>query len=792
LKDYIVQLEQCDRRQLANLGEKSVTLGEMLTQLSSSGIRIPPGFATTATAWKDFMAQNGLQETLNALLADLDVNDVESTSRLGAEARRAILDTPLLAEFRDAVTTAWQALQGGEETALSIRSSIASSKEYPDTSFAGQQETLLNVTDLQGLLSGIHEVFASLFSDRAISHRVHSAIAHDEVAMCVIVQRLVRSDTSSAGVMFTLDTESGFRDLVLITSTYGLGESIVQGLVNPDEFYVFKPTLRANCDAIVRRNLGVKADKLICGGRERVKLVDVEPDERMRFSLASPEILELARQAVAIEELFEHPMGIEWARDGLDGELYILHVSPETVQSRSAQGTVNLRFKQKGRVLTSGRSIGQRVGGGRARVIKHPRDMHLLRSGEVLVTDMTDPDWEPVMKRAAAIVTDRGGRTSHAAIFARELGIAAVVGCEDASTVVPDGKAVTVSCAEGDEGFVYEGKLDYELQEFRIGLLPEIPVKLMMNVSNPDRAFSLAATPNFGVGLVRLESIINRLIGVHPLALIEYERQPLEIREQIDDQMAGYDGPTDFFVNKLAEGIACIAAAVSPNPAIVRLSDLKSHEYAGLIGGRRFEPTEENPMLGFRGAARYADREFRRCFELECRALRRVRLEMGLTNVEILVPFVRSLKEAERVVELMRQNGLQRGEDDLKIHMMCETPGNALQADEYLAFFDGMSIGSNDMTQLTLGVDRDSARVAELFDEQSPAVQQLFSLTIDACRHQGKYVGICGEGPSDFMDLALWLAEQGIEAISLNPDVVIPTWLHLAENAKTPDLLTIR
>lgn len=783
MSDHVVRLADCSMTDLAKVGHKNATLGEMIRNLGEAGVRVPDGFATTADAFREFLSQDGLGDTIAAMLQGLDVGDVNALASRSAEIRNAIMSAALPAGFQDAVSTAWHAMTGGHDDAFAVRSSIATEGEA-DAALLGQQDTLLNVNGLSAIVSGIHEIYASTYSERAIAYRFHHRIDNSRVAMAVTVQRMVRSDLGSAGVMFTLDTESGFRHLVLITSTYGLGQSIVQGAVNPDEYYVFKPTLQAGKNAIVRRVLGSKATKLICrGGGNRVHFVDVPHAEQQSFSLSDADVLELARLAVKIEKHYGQPMEIEWAKDGLDNQLYMLEATPETVQSKNPQGTVHLQLEKRGRILARGRRIGQRVGGGRARVVTDAREMSLVQRGDVLVTDMTDPDWEPVLRHAAAIVTDRGGRTSHAAIVARELGIPAVVGCGNATASILDGTDVTVSCAEGDEGLVYEGRLDYELREFRVGMLPQIPVHLMMNVGNPDRAFSHAATPNFGVGLVRLEFIINRMIGVHPLALIEYERQRPDIKALIDEHMAGHRNPTEFYVRKLAEGIACIAASVAPHPAIVRLSDFKSNEYASLIGGELYEPKEENPMLGFRGAARYTDRQFRHCFELECRAMSTVRGEMGLTNVQLMIPYVRTVDEAALVIKLLEEHGLKRGENGLKVLMMCETPANALQAEEFLPYFDGMSIGSNDMTQLALGVDRDSGHIGALFDEGNPAVRKLFKLAIDACRREGKYIGICGQGPSDYLELAQWLAEQGIDSLSLDPDAVIPTWLHLAKGA---------
>jgi pyruvate, water dikinase len=676
-------------------------------------------------------------------------------------------------------------MSGGADIAVAVRSS-ATAEDLPEASFAGQQETFLNVRGEAGVLRAMHEVFASLFNDRAISYRVHQGFDHSAVALSAGVQHMVRSELGAAGVMFTLDTDSGFRDVVFITASWGLGETVVQGAVNPDEFYLYKPALRAGKHAVLRRNLGGKAVKMVYapeGSAARVQTVDVPQAERQRFCLSDADLVMLARQALIIEEHYQRPMDIEWARDGASGSIYILQARPETVQSRAGRTIQRYALKGTSRVLATGRSIGQRIGAGTARVIRDASEMARVQSGDVLVADMTDPDWEPVMKRAAAIVTNRGGRTCHAAIIARELGIPAVVGCGDATQRIREGQEVTVSCAEGDTGQVYEGLLEFERKQIELDSLPKIPVKIMMNVGNPDRAFDFAAIPHHGVGLARLEFIINRMIGVHPRALLEFDRLDGELQEQIRAQIAGYPDPVAFYVEKLAEGIAQIAAAFAPEPVIVRLSDFKSNEYANLIGGTRYEPQEENPMLGFRGAVRYTDEAFRPCFELECRALKRVRETMGLTNVQVMVPFVRSVAEARQVTELLAANGLKRGVDGLKIIMMCELPTNALLADQYLEYFDGMSIGSNDMTQLTLGLDRDSAIVARLFDERDEAVRKLLSMAIVACRNKKKYIGICGQGPSDHPDLALWLLEQGIESMSLNPDTVVETWLFLAQPA---------
>jgi pyruvate,water dikinase len=779
---YVIPFDQLGRGDVELVGGKNSSLGEMLRSLSGLGVTVPDGFATTATAYRDFLQQGGLAARISKALASLNVEDLAQLARVGRQIRQWMLETPLPERLEQEVLAAWQRLDQGQGIAVAVRSS-ATAEDLPQASFAGQQETFLNVRGEKALLASLREVFASLYNDRAIAYRVHQGFDHAAVALSVGVQYMVRSDLGASGVMFTLDTESGFRDVVFITSSYGLGETIVQGAVNPDEFYVYKPGLRAGRKAILRRNLGTKAIKMVYappGSAERVITVEVPEADRSRFSLDEPAIEQLARQALTIEQHYGCPMDIEWGQDGTTGKLYILQARPETVQSRSDRSIQRFTLKSRSRVLVEGRSIGQRIGAGRARVIRDAGEMERVQPGEVLVADMTDPDWEPVMKRAGAIVTNRGGRTCHAAIIARELGIPAVVGCREATTVIADGQDVTVSCAEGDTGYVFEGLLGIEQQQIKLDAMPAAPVKIMMNVGNPDRAFAFAALPHHGVGLARLEFIINRMIGVHPRALLEFDQLGIELQAQIRQQIAGYTDPTSFFVDKLSEGVAQIAAAFAPQPVIVRLSDFKSNEYANLIGGRAYEPHEENPMLGFRGAARYVDEAFRPCFELECRALRRVREDMGLKNVQVMVPFVRTVTEAKRVTELLAANGLKRGLNDLKLVMMCELPTNALLADRYLEYFDGMSIGSNDMTQLTLGVDRDSAVVAKSFDERDDAVKAMLSMAIEACRRAHKYVGICGQGPSDHPELARWLVDQGIDSISLNPDTVIETWLFLA------------
>jgi pyruvate, water dikinase len=782
MSHYVIPFNRLGRGDVELVGGKNSSLGEMLRSLSGLGITVPDGFATTAQAYREFLQQDGLAARITETLAKLNVDDVALLARTGAQIRRWILDTPFPPPLQQAVLQAWRDMDQGRGIAVAVRSS-ATAEDLPEASFAGQQETFLNVRGEQALLSTMHEVFASLFNDRAISYRVHQNFDHAAVALSAGVQHMVRSDLGVSGVMFTLDTESGFRDAVLITSSYGLGETIVQGAVNPDEFYVYKPALRAGRLAILRRNLGSKAIKMVYApekSKERVVTVDVSSEDRSRFSLSDAEVQQLARQALTIEEHYGCPMDIEWGKDGATGQFYILQARPETVQSRGGRSIERFTLKSRSRVLAEGRSIGQRIGAGRARVIRGSGEMERVQPGDVLVADMTDPDWEPVMKRAAAIVTNRGGRTCHAAIIARELGIPAVVGCRDATDAVKDGQDVTVSCAEGDTGYVYEGVLGIEERQIELDSMPPAPVKIMMNVGNPDRAFAFAALPHHGVGLARLEFIINRMIGVHPRALLEFDELDVELQSQIRQQIAGYADPTSFYIDKLSEGISQIAAAFAPQPVIVRLSDFKSNEYANLIGGRAYEPHEENPMLGFRGAARYIDEAFRPCFELECRALRRVREEMGLTNVQVMVPFVRTVSEARQVTELLAANGLKRGEKDLKLIMMCELPTNAVLADKYLEFFDGMSIGSNDMTQLTLGLDRDSAVVAKLFDERDEAVKAMLAMAISACKRQKKYVGICGQGPSDHPELARWLVDQGIDSLSLNPDTVVETWMFLA------------
>lgn len=780
---YVIKLDQLGMNDVETVGGKNASLGEMISNLANLGVTVPGGFATTAHAYREFLKHDGLDEKIRQTLAELDVDDIGALAEAGASIRSWVLETRLPDTLLASIKTAWEEMSEGKDIAVAVRSS-ATAEDLPDASFAGQQETFLNVRGFDNLVEAMHKVYASLFTDRAIAYRVHQGFDHSLVALSVGVQYMVRSDIGSAGVMFTLDTESGFRDAVFITASYGLGETVVQGAVNPDEFYVYKPAITAGNFPILRKNLGSKAIKMVFSDDPKpgktVDTVDVEPEDSMRFSLDDDDLVELAKQAITIEEHYGRPMDIEWGKDGTDGKLYILQARPETVQSRSGQTIHRFTLKSKSDVITTGRSIGQKIGTGTAKVIKSIDEMHRIQTGDVLVSDMTDPDWEPVMKRASAIVTNRGGRTCHAAIIARELGIPAVVGCGDATDAISDGSDVTVSCAEGDEGFVYSGKLEFEEQEIELDSLPDIPVKIMMNVGNPDRAFDFSSIPNKGVGLARLEFIINRMIGVHPNALLEYDALPADVREAVDEQMAGYDDPVAFYVDKLAEGISTIAAAFAPEPVIVRMSDFKSNEYANLIGGDRYEPKEENPMLGFRGAGRYVSDSFKTCFELECRAIRKVRDDMGLKNVQLMIPFVRTVAQAQAVIASLAEQGLERGKDDLRIVMMSELPSNALLADQFLEHFDGMSIGSNDMTQLTLGLDRDSALIADMFDERDEAVKRMLSMTIKACTDSGKYVGICGQGPSDHPDLAMWLVEQGIESMSLNPDTVVETWLFLA------------
>jgi len=781
---YILGLHEVQMSDVEKVGGKNASLGEMLRNLTADGaVQVPGGFATTAHAYREFLAHKDLAERINDVLDELDVDDVRRLAEVGAQIREWIMQTPLPPAFEEALETAYRALESeyGKEVSWAVRSS-ATAEDLPDASFAGQQETILNVQGLDNIKRAVHEVFASLFNDRAIAYRVHQGFDHSLVALSAGIQKMVRSDIGASGVMFTLDTESGFRDVVFITGSYGLGEMVVQGAVNPDEFYVHKPTLAAGRPAVVRRNVGGKAIKMIYAseGGSPVQVVDVAEQERGHFCIDDAQVEELARQAMAIESHYQRPMDIEWALDGMDGKLYIVQARPETVQSQSGRVLERYELKHKGPVLAEGRSIGARIGSGTAKVLMNLDEMDKVQPGDVLVTDMTDPDWEPIMKRASAIVTNRGGRTCHAAIIARELGVPAVVGCGDATKVVQEGVPVTVSCAEGDTGYIYEGELPFEVKRVELDSMPEVPLKVMMNVGNPERAFNFAQIPNQGVGLARLEFVINNMVGVHPKALLEFDRLKPDLQQQIAGRIAAYPNPRDYFIKRVSEGIATLAAAFTPQPVILRMSDFKSNEYANLIGGSLYEPEEENPMIGFRGASRYISESFRECFEMECEAIRYVRDTMGFANLQIMIPFVRTLEEASKVIELLAANGLQRGVDGLKIIMMCELPSNAVLADEFLEYFDGFSIGSNDMTQLTLGLDRDSALVAGSFDERNPAVKKMLAMAIQSARKAGKYVGICGQGPSDHPDLAEWLLEQGIGSVSLNPDTVVDTWLYLA------------
>ncbi|ALG69444.1 phosphoenolpyruvate synthase [Beggiatoa leptomitoformis] len=787
MQEYVIGFESLGMHDVNRVGGKNASLGEMVKHLAKLGVRVPGGFATTATAFVDFLEQSGLRQQINERLQNLNIDDVDTLAKVGAEIRQQVIDTPLTKPLEEAITTAYHQMvaDAGGEISVAVRSS-ATAEDLPDASFAGQQETFLNVRGLADVLLAVKHVFASLFNDRAIAYRVHQGFAHSDVALSAGIQRMVRSDIGASGVMFTLDTESGFPDVVFITSAYGLGETVVQGAVNPDEFYVHKSTLQANKPAILRRNRGSKLIKMIYsdekGYGKATKTVDVDETQRFTFSLTDAEVEELARQALIIEKHYQRHMDIEWAKDGQDGKVYIVQARPETVKSRQVKSNVLERYelKQTSNVLVTGRSIGQKIGAGKVRVIKNVKEMSQVQTGDVLVTDMTDPDWEPVMKRAAAIVTNRGGRTCHAAIIARELGIPAVVGCGDATQILKDGQEVTVSCAEGDTGLIYAGLLAFEVKRSDTAVMPKLPFKIMMNVGNPDRAFDFAQIPNAGVGLARLEFIINNMIGIHPKVLLNFDQQPEDLKKVVRERIGGYADPVSFYVEKLAEGVSTLAAAFYPQPVIVRLSDFKSNEYANLIGGEHYEPHEENPMIGFRGASRYIAESFQDCFELECRAMRKVRDEMGLTNVELMIPFVRTVEGARKVVDILAKNGLERGKNGLRLIMMCELPSNALLADDFLQYFDGFSIGSNDMTQLTLGLDRDSGLIAHLFDERNPAVKALLHLAIQACRKAGKYVGICGQGPSDHPDLARWLMDEGIESVSLNPDTVVSTWLYLA------------
>ncbi|MSQ59930.1 MAG: phosphoenolpyruvate synthase [Betaproteobacteria bacterium] len=786
---YVLPLDRLRMADVARVGGKNASLGEMISQLEHLGVRVPGGFATTAGAYHEFLSANAMARTIDKIVTAIDVDDVKALAEAGARIRKMITAAPFPARLEQEIRQAYAALAhgGSDDLSFAVRSS-ATAEDLPDASFAGQQESFLNIHGIDNLLEAIKHVFASLYNDRAIAYRVHKGFAHAEVGLSAGVQRMVRSDLAASGVMFSLDTESGFDQVVFITSSYGLGETVVQGAVNPDEFYVYKPALNAARPAILRRTLGSKLIKMVfadsrAAGRS-VRTLEVDETQRRRFSISDAQITELAKFAVIIEKHYGRHMDIEWGRDGIDGKLYILQARPETVEVHTKAGTQRrYRIKERSEILVTGRAIGNRVGTGPVRLVADASEMSRVRAGDVLVTDMTDPDWEPVMKRASAIVTNRGGRTCHAAIIARELGIPAVVGCADATRNLREDDEVTVSCAEGDTGYVYRGKLDVEVLDLSVDAMPKAPVKIYMNVGNPELAFDFQRLPNAGVGLARLEFIIARMIGIHPQAVLAYPNLPPDLKRDVEARSASYSDPKTFYLEKLVEGIATLGAAFYPKPVIVRLSDFKSNEYSSLLGGQRYEPHEENPMLGFRGASRYIDPGFKECFQLECQAMKKVRDEMGLTNVEIMVPFVRTTSEAKQVVALLEQNGLKRGENGLRLIMMCEIPSNALLADAFLEYFDGYSIGSNDMTQLTLGVDRDSGIVAGSFDERDPAVKAMLHLAIDACKKKGKYIGICGQGPSDHPDFAKWLVEEGIDTISMNPDTVVETWLYLAKEA---------
>ncbi|WP_273021398.1 phosphoenolpyruvate synthase [Rheinheimera sp.] len=787
MQEFVIWYENLGMHDVNRVGGKNASLGEMISNLANAGVQVPGGFATTAYAFNQFLEQSGVNERIYQLLDGLDVDNVTELAKAGSQIRQWVIDTPFQPELEQAIREAYQQLHldAKQDVSFAVRSS-ATAEDMPDASFAGQQETFLNVRGYDAVIVAIKHVFASLFNDRAISYRVHQGYDHRGVALSAGVQKMVRSDLASSGVMFSIDTESGFEDVVFITSSYGLGEMVVQGAVNPDEFYVHKPTLAAGRPAVVKRNLGSKKVEMVYSGEQghgkQVKVVDIAAERSRQFSLTDAEVEELAKQAVIIAKHYGRPMDIEWAKDGNDGKLYIVQARPETVKSREDSNSME-RFQLQGKaaVLVEGRAIGQRIGSGTAKVLKGIEQMDQIQPGDVLVTDMTDPDWEPIMKRASAIVTNRGGRTCHAAIIARELGIPAVVGCGDATSKIKTGQQVTVSCAEGDTGFIYDGKLDYKVVSSRVDQMPKLDLKIMMNVGNPERAFSFAKLPHAGIGLARLEFIINRMIGVHPKALLNFDAQTPELKATISEMIAGYDNPVEFYIAKLTEGIATLACAFAPQKVIVRMSDFKSNEYANLVGGRQYEPHEENPMIGFRGASRYISEDFRDCFALEVEALKRVRNVMGFTNVEVMIPFVRTLEEASAVINLLAEHGLKRGENGLRVIMMCELPSNALLAEEFLEYFDGFSIGSNDLTQLTLGLDRDSGLIAHLFDERNPAIYKLLEMAIKTCKAKGKYIGICGQGPSDHEDFAAWLMQQGIDSVSLNPDTVLETWLYLAE-----------
>ncbi|MEH6386102.1 MAG: phosphoenolpyruvate synthase [Colwellia sp.] len=790
MQENVLWYEVLGMNDVDRVGGKNASLGEMISNLSNVGVQVPGGFATTSFAFNEFLEQSGINDKIYQLLDNLDVDDLAALSKSGETIRNWIIETPFLPQMQLDIAEAYEKLADGfaDDASFAVRSS-ATAEDMPDASFAGQQETFLNVRGFDAVMIAIKHVYASLFNDRAISYRVHQGYDHRGVALSAGIQRMVRSDIASSGVMFSIDTESGFEDVVFITSSYGLGEMVVQGAVNPDEFYVHKPTLAKGKPAVVRRNIGSKAIKMIYTADEshgkQVEVVDIEEALSNQFSLTDDEVQELAKQAVIIEQHYQRPMDIEWAKDGLDGKLYIVQARPETVRSReSANVMEQFQLQATADVICEGRSIGHKIGSGQAKVLASLAEMDKIKPGDVLVTDMTDPDWEPIMKRASAIVTNRGGRTCHAAIIAREMGIPAVVGCGDATKRIANGDDITVSCAEGDTGFIYQGKLDFTVTTSQVDSMPEVPLKIMMNVGNPDRAFGFARLPHAGIGLARLEFIINKMIGIHPKALLNFDEQSDDLKDEINDIIVGYASPVEFYIAKLTEGIATLASAYSPEKVIVRMSDFKSNEYANLVGGDVFEPEEENPMIGYRGAARYISKDFRECFALECEAIKRVRNDMDLTNVEVMIPFVRTVEEAEQVIEILAENGLKRGENGLRVIMMCELPSNCLLADQFLDHFDGFSIGSNDLTQLTLGLDRDSGLIAHLFDERNPAIKALLSMAIKACKARGKYVGICGQGPSDHPDFAAWLVNEGIDSVSLNPDTVLATWLYIAENHK--------
>ncbi len=786
MSEYILQLNQLGMNDLARVGGKNASLGEMITHLSELGVSVPGGFATTSQAFIDFLNQTGLDDKINKKLSKLDVDDVNALAKAGKKIRKWVMKTPFQPHLEEEVRKAYAAMEEeiGAESSVAVRSS-ATAEDLPDASFAGQQETFLNVKGIDNVLNKIHEVFASLYNDRAISYRVHQGFDHHDVYLSAGIQQMIRSDLASSGVMFSIDTESGFEDIVFITSSYGLGEMVVQGAVNPDEFYVYKKNVEENRPAVLKRNLGSKHIEMVYGEDKGVITQNIEKERSQIFSISDEEVTELAKQAIIIEKHYGRPMDIEWAKDGNNSKLYIVQARPETVKSqdKNTQTIERYQIAHSGNVICEGRSIGQKIGSGVAKVIANISQMDEVLAGDVLVTDMTDPDWEPIMKRASAIVTNRGGRTCHAAIIARELGIPAIVGCGDATDKIANGVGVTVSCSEGDTGFVYDEIIDFEIIKTNLDNMPPAPLKIMMNVGNPDRAFDFARLPHKGIGLARLEFIINRMIGIHPKVLLNYDEQPQDIKDIVDPMIAAYGDPVDYYIKRLAEGIATLGAAFAPETVIVRLSDFKSNEYANLIGGRQYEPHEENPMIGFRGASRYIDESFQDCFELECKALKYTRDEMGLTNIWAMVPFVRTLEEGRKVIQIMKKFGLTQGENGLKIIMMCELPSNALLANEFLDIFDGFSIGSNDLTQLTLGLDRDSGLVADLFDERNAAVKKLLAMAIYNCKKRKKYIGICGQGPSDHPDLAQWLMKQGIQSISLNPDTVVETWLALAKSA---------